>query len=200
MEAEIETKISKTVISILKSSNMDEMTEFKVRKLAGEQLGLDLSSSIYKKFIRNIVESFLISNQHNDDDPVPDQDPDPEIKQVEEEEKIEPEKQQSDEEEEFEEPTTKKQKEKEKEEFFGGGKEYDDEGNLIICSLSNKRRVTIQEFKGKTLVSIREYYEKDGKQRPSNKGISLTAEQWATFRKSVPAIEESIKKMESRLG
>lgn len=30
--------------------------------------------------------------------------------------------------------------------------------------------MTIQEFKGKTLVSIREYYKKDGKELPTSKG------------------------------
>ncbi|OMP02886.1 Transcriptional coactivator p15 [Corchorus olitorius] len=48
-------------------------------------------------------------------------------------------------------------------------KEYDDDGDLIICRLSEKRKVTIQEFRGKTLVSIREYYKKDGKELPTSK-------------------------------
>nr|GFA51809.1 RNA polymerase II transcriptional coactivator KELP [Tanacetum cinerariifolium] len=64
--------------------------------------------------------------------------------------------------------------------------------------LSNKRRVTLTEFKGKSLVSIREYYMKDGKELPSSKGISLTAEQWSNFSKNVPAIEKAIKKMEAK--
>ncbi|KAL2527731.1 F-box protein SKIP8 [Abeliophyllum distichum] len=64
--------------------------------------------------------------------------------------------------------------------------------------LSDKRRVTISDFRGKTLVSMREYYKRDGKELPTAKGISLTAEQWSTFKKNVPAIEKAIKKMESR--
>lgn len=35
--------------------------------------------------------------------------------------------------------------------------------------------MTIQEFKGKTLVSIREYYKKDGKELPTSKGTYLKA-------------------------
>jgi hypothetical protein len=35
--------------------------------------------------------------------------------------------------------------------------------------ISNSRRVTISNFKGKTLVSIREYYEKDGQELPGKK-------------------------------
>lgn len=86
--------------------------------------------------------------------------------------------------------------EEEEEEERGGGtkREYDDEGDLILCRLSARRRVTLQEFKGKTLLSIREYYFKDGKELPA-KGISLTVEQWEAFRDSVPAIEDAIKKL-----
>ena len=35
--------------------------------------------------------------------------------------------------------------------------------------LSDKRRVTIEEYGGKTLVSIREFYEKDGEMLPGKK-------------------------------
>jgi hypothetical protein len=35
--------------------------------------------------------------------------------------------------------------------------------------ISNSRRVTISNFRGKTLVSIREYYEKDGQELPGKK-------------------------------
>uniref|UniRef100_A0A2P2JC59 Uncharacterized protein MANES_02G008100 n=1 Tax=Rhizophora mucronata TaxID=61149 RepID=A0A2P2JC59_RHIMU len=76
--------------------------------------------------------------------------------------------------------------------------EYDDDGDLIICRLSDKRRVTIQDFRGTTLVSIREYYKKDGKELPSSKGISLKEEQWSVLKKNIPAIEKAIRKMEAR--
>ncbi|CAH9124894.1 unnamed protein product [Cuscuta epithymum] len=79
-------------------------------------------------------------------------------------------------------------------------KEYDDCGDLVLCRLSDKRKVTLTEYKGTPLLSIREYYTKDGKELPSTKGISLTKEQWASFKQSVPEIEEAIKKMESRLN
>ena len=35
--------------------------------------------------------------------------------------------------------------------------------------LSGKRRVGIQEFAGKKLINIREFYEKDGQMLPSKK-------------------------------
>ncbi|XP_048335650.1 uncharacterized protein LOC107423619 [Ziziphus jujuba] len=77
-------------------------------------------------------------------------------------------------------------------------KEVYDDGDRHICELSKKRSVTVQDFRGKTMVSIREFYLKDGKRVHTAKGISLPAEQWSNFKKSVPAIEEAIRKMESR--
>ncbi|KAM7525897.1 hypothetical protein LguiA_015799 [Lonicera macranthoides] len=171
MEAELQKKIEETVVDILKKSNMDETTEYKIRKAASEELGVDLSRSDRKRFVRQVVESYLDEQRLKT-----------EAAQEEEE----------DEEEDEEEPAGKK--------GGAGAKEYDDDGDLIICRLSDKRRVTITDFRGKTLVSMREYYKKDGKELPTSKGISLTAEQWSTFSKNVPAIEKAIRKMESRLN
>ncbi|KAI8571290.1 hypothetical protein RHMOL_Rhmol01G0107900 [Rhododendron molle] len=60
----------------------------------------------------------------------------------------------------------------------GGAKEYDDNGDLIICKgfgPFGERAIWEEKgdnsgFRGKTLVSIREYYSKDGKGLPSTKG------------------------------
>ncbi|XP_040987595.1 RNA polymerase II transcriptional coactivator KELP-like [Juglans microcarpa x Juglans regia] len=156
MEPEIQERIENTVRRILKGSDMEEMTEHKIRKQASAELDLDLSEPPYKAFVKQIVQSFL-------------------EQQVEEEE------------------------EEVEEERGERRKEYDDDGDLIICRLSEKRRVTIQDFRGKTLVSIREYYKKDGKELPTSKGISLTEEQWSAFKKNVPDIEKAIRKMESRI-
>ncbi|KAJ9107659.1 hypothetical protein QFC21_001119 [Naganishia friedmannii] len=44
--------------------------------------------------------------------------------------------------------------------------------------LSNKRRATVREFKGSTLIDLREYYtDKAGDEKPGSKGMSLTTEQ-----------------------
>ncbi|XP_010422011.1 PREDICTED: RNA polymerase II transcriptional coactivator KELP [Camelina sativa] len=169
MEVETKEKIKRTVREILKESDMKEMTEFKVRQLASEKLGIDLSEISHKAYVRSVVNSFLDEERLKGPD-----------------------------------ETEVNEKEEEEGEGDGGGgkgasKELDDDGDLIICRLSDKRRVTIQEFKGKTLVSIREYYKKDGKELPTSKGISLTDEQWSTFKKNIPAIEKAVKKMESRV-
>jgi Transcriptional Coactivator p15 (PC4) len=49
-----------------------------------------------------------------------------------------------------------------------GQTQVDSEGNQY-WEISKMRRVTISEFKGKQMVNIREYYEKDGKDLPGKK-------------------------------
>lgn len=86
MEPELKSQIEETVLEILKSSDMEATTEYKVRKSASEKLGIDLSEPDRKKLVRNVVQTYLQEQQQG--------------KEVEEEE---------------------------------GGKEYDDDGDLIIC-------------------------------------------------------------------
>ncbi|MCL7043602.1 hypothetical protein MKW94_000870 [Papaver nudicaule] len=174
-------EIKKTVIDILKTSDMNEMTESKVRKLAGDKLGFDLSGKLEKKFVKQIVNEFLSEKEEEVKEKGKQKQEEETLEEVIEEEEVEEE-----------------EEEREKKKPRVSPKEYEDNGDVIICQLSSKRKVTIQDFKGKVLVSIREYYEKDGEERPSNKGISLTAEQWSTFSKSVPGIEQAIKKMQTR--
>jgi hypothetical protein len=45
--------------------------------------------------------------------------------------------------------------------------------NKVVLQLSAKRKVVVSQWKGKTLVSMREYYEKDGKVLPTSKGLVL---------------------------
>ena len=174
MDSETSNGIEETVLDILKTSNLEEVSEQKIRRMASEKLGLDLSEPTRKKFVRQVVEKFLAEEQAKREANAAD-----EVKEEEEE----------DENDEEEEDGKVKS---------SGDKEYDDEGDLIVCRLSQKRRVTVTDFRGKTLVSIREYYSKEGKELPTSKGISLTAEQWATFKKNIPGVEQAIKKMESK--
>lgn len=54
MDAETEQKIEKTVRGILEKSDMDKMTEFKIRKQASEVLDLDLSKPPYKALVKRV--------------------------------------------------------------------------------------------------------------------------------------------------
>ncbi|KAL5219906.1 hypothetical protein ABZP36_024619 [Zizania latifolia] len=147
MDKEMQKKVEATVLEILRGSDMDSVTEFKVRAAAADRLGIDLSLPDRKRFVRGVVEGYLQSLSHEEEQRGG-ADEDGKDKQAEEEGEEEG---------------------GEEEERGGGGKkwEYDDEGDLILCRLSSKRRVTLQEFRGKTLLSIREFYFKDGKELPS---------------------------------
>lgn len=198
MDRDIQLKIEKTVVGILETADMADMTEYKVRKLAGEKLNIDLSETQYKKFVRNIVENFLKSREDEE-----------EQEQAAEEAEEAEQKAEAEAEEEEEESPVKKQKKnkKNKKKKVEASKKasqageiqeatIDDNGDTIICKLNSRRNVTIQKFRGNKLISIREYYEKDGKQLPSSKGISLTIDQWTAFKKSIPAIEEAIQQLQ----
>jgi len=50
-----------------------------------------------------------------------------------------------------------------------------------FADLGGNKRVTVSEWKGRTFVHLREYYEREGEMRPSAKGVALGAEQWAAL-------------------
>lgn len=72
-------------------------------------------------------------------------------------------------------------------------KKTEDGGSVF--DLGKNRRVTVRSFKGKVLVDIREFYQKDGEMAPGKKGISLSTEQWKLMLESADAISEAIKEM-----
>ena len=68
-----------------------------------------------------------------------------------------------------------------------------DEGHEVVFNINAMRRVTLREFRGKTLIDIREYYsDAAGDLRPGKKGISLTEEQWAKLVELMPKINEAL--------
>ena len=56
-----------------------------------------------------------------------------------------------------------------------------------------RRKATISEFKGKLMVNIREYYEKDGQEKPGAKGISLPPEQWHKLAAGLGTLDAALK-------
>ncbi|XP_024625602.1 uncharacterized protein [Medicago truncatula] len=173
MEAETRRKVEEMVLDILKKSNIDETTEFTIRVAASERLGIDLSGPETKQFVRTIIESYLLSIATDADKP-PQEPPQETPKEVE--------------------PPQPQEFNK-----VVGVKRKNDDSEDVICQLSARRNVAVRDFKGMTLVSIREFYTKDGKQLPTAKGISLSAEQWSAFKNFVPAIEEAITKLDGRI-
>ncbi|KKY13363.1 putative rna polymerase ii transcriptional [Diplodia seriata] len=74
------------------------------------------------------------------------------------------------------------------------GKQVDNEGN-VYWELSSRRRVTVSEYSGKPLISVREYYEKEGAQMPGRKGISLSLDQYNALMGLLPEVEAALAKM-----
>ncbi|KAI1270284.1 ssDNA-binding transcriptional regulator [Xylariaceae sp. FL1019] len=73
-----------------------------------------------------------------------------------------------------------------------GDEGRDDDGNAF-WQLAPMRRLTISEFKGQTLVNIREYWtDKSGEMKPGKKGISLTVEQYSAVIEALPAINAEL--------
>lgn len=65
-------------------------------------------------------------------------------------------------------------------------KHNSDGGSYV--ELGKKKRVTVREFKGSTLIDIREYYGSEGEEKPGKKGISLSVEQWKNLMEASDAI------------
>lgn len=68
----------------------------------------------------------------------------------------------------------------------------DDEDGVF--DLGKNRKVSVREFKGKTLIDIREFYSKDGKEMPGKKGIALSGEQWRKLLDYADEINEAVAK------
>ncbi|KAG5366060.1 RNA polymerase II transcriptional coactivator SUB1 [Yarrowia sp. B02] len=61
-----------------------------------------------------------------------------------------------------------------------------------VFELGKDKRVTVREFKGRTLIDIRAFYEKDGQKLPGSKGISLTEEQWEELVEQIEDVQEAV--------
>ncbi|KAL7121585.1 hypothetical protein ACP275_02G190800 [Erythranthe tilingii] len=165
-------KIEDTVFQILRSSDLETTTELSVRAAAAERLGFGLSHSTQRRLVRQLVDSFLLSTA------AAILCPSSLLTNNNDGNAHNREKQHQ---------TTSSR--------------VASEGNYdgkVICKLSDKRRVTVRDVNGTTMVSIRDFIIKDGNMVPQ-KGMCLTAEQWSTFRNNFPSIEEAIVKMESQL-
>mmetsp|Transcript_10408 Transcript_10408/g.12644 ORF Transcript_10408/g.12644 Transcript_10408/m.12644 type:complete len:112 (+) Transcript_10408:74-409(+) len=76
------------------------------------------------------------------------------------------------------------------------GKEGVKTDDGIAWDLGGDKFLRVKEFKGKTFVDIREFYEdkSSGEKKPGKKGIMLNAQQWKSIMESLDQINESAQK------
>ncbi|KAG6427212.1 hypothetical protein SASPL_111454 [Salvia splendens] len=173
-------QIEETVLQILKASELETVTEFGVRCAAAEQLGFDLSGLDHRLLVRQLVDSFLLSTaaeilRTNSFNRIPDGSG-------------------------SDKGAVHRVQQRRTDVDAVSGANYD---GKIICKLSDNRRVTVHDFMGATVISIRDFYVQNGNLLPvrgGSSGISLTSSQWSSFRSSVPSVEEAIVRMQSRLS
>ena len=58
--------------------------------------------------------------------------------------------------------------------------------------LTKSKRLSVSKFKGSVNVSLREYFEKDGKWLPTKKGITLSTESWQLLTRLVKEVDKAI--------
>ncbi|KAK3037343.1 hypothetical protein RJ639_032105 [Escallonia herrerae] len=191
MEFEAQCRnIEETDIEVLRDADLEIATEHGVRAAAADRLGFSLSELCHKKIVRRVVESYLLSSPAED-------------KVQEEVKEVVPERQQQQEKStgfDSKEQNNNSSSSSKKEAPILTPKRF---GQMAAAEsfVSYRIRQSCQfKIREKNLVSIRDYYQKYGKQFPSDRGISLTAKQWSTFRSSFPALEEAIAKMESQVS
>ncbi|KAL8172553.1 hypothetical protein V2J09_024357 [Rumex salicifolius] len=209
MDSETKQKVEAKVREILQTADMDTATELKVRELAAESLGIDLSDNGAKKLVRDVVDEYLLSayvNEHqirgHGDGK---ENTNSNLAGVGEARVngggLKSEKNANltmvgDRKENGEQPL------KASERDTGGqipANRNRDDGIKFLCKLSNKRSVAIKDSAGEKAVLVGEFIWKDGKRVPGSRGIGLPAEEWLTFRKNFPAIEEAIRKVKSQM-
>ena len=61
-----------------------------------------------------------------------------------------------------------------------------------MLKITDKARVVVSTWGKKTKAHIREYYVKDGKEKPGKAGITFTREEWEEVKVKWPAIVEEI--------
>ncbi|CAG8773395.1 520_t:CDS:2, partial [Dentiscutata erythropus] len=76
------------------------------------------------------------------------------------------------------------------------GDRRENEQGEAYFQLSDKKRVTVREFKNMILIDFREYFRKDGEYLPGKKGMSLQVDQWNKLKEQIDDIDAEIKKLE----
>ncbi|KAF8588619.1 ssDNA-binding transcriptional regulator [Ramaria rubella] len=73
----------------------------------------------------------------------------------------------------------------------------DNEGNYYL-DLGNMKRATVNTFKGKAQMNIREYYsDKNEDVKPGKKGITLNRSQWDIFLSGINSLSQQLETVEA---
>ncbi|MCD7471454.1 hypothetical protein HAX54_011904 [Datura stramonium] len=150
-------KIRDVVFDILRTADLETTTEHSIRTTVAERLGFEIFGLQEKRFIRDALESFLLSTEEppalvngisNGASEKGTKDFLPEEQLI-----AEPPQQEAD-------------------VSLPDGRFVDSQGNngRVICKLSDERSVGLVDIQGNPFVSIRDFYEKDGKLVPSARG------------------------------
>jgi len=90
----------------------------------------------------------------------------------------------------------KKQKSGESSKPSGSAKSSGGGGDDNMFQIGKMRYVSVRDFKGKSLIDIREYWmNSDGEMKPGKKGISLNPEQWSQLKEQISEIDDAIKRL-----
>lgn len=76
----------------------------------------------------------------------------------------------------------------------GGGNRVKNADGEEMIEIGNMRYATVRNFRGKSLIDIREYYldKATGEMRPGKKGISLSKEQYQNFKAVMSDIDAKL--------
>ena len=69
------------------------------------------------------------------------------------------------------------------------------ESGDYVFNLNLKKKVLVKEFKNKFYVDIREFYQKDGKDLPTKKGVSMNEEVWNSLKSHISDIDAAVAKL-----
>ncbi|EFC39822.1 predicted protein [Naegleria gruberi] len=149
--------LRKKVAAILKSQSDDDTVSLKtIREALEKDLGVSLSSQ--KDVLKTIIKEEMNKNQ--------------------EEEEEESNKRKHNDSDNEDEPSEKKQKSSHK-------ITKADNGDLVVF-FTDKKRITVNEFKKSKYVHIREYYE----DKPTKKGVAMSRDEWTRFKTYIDTIDE----------
>ncbi|XP_010522912.1 PREDICTED: uncharacterized protein LOC104801367 isoform X2 [Tarenaya hassleriana] len=69
---------------------------------------------------------------------------------------------------------------------------------MSALSLSENRNAVVRRYRGRAFLSMGEHSVGNRKQHPAFRGVNLSTDEWSAIKTNIPAIEEAIKKLQSR--